>query len=130
MVNMYTIKKNFFTAIVIFSFFTLCGFLSAPIKEHAHFLNSSIENTVSNNLDFTINAIQPKLNLKNGSLQIIISEGNAPFKILIYSTTIPVKEYQVSKELSITNLAAGEYMIVVSGGNNEYRSKTITLRAE
>mgnify|MGYP000435642797 CR=1 FL=1 len=105
MINMYTIKKQFYMALGIFSFFTLCGFLSIPI---------------SSRTDFFIND-----NSKKSAF-----EGIAPFKVLIYSTTIPLKEYQIKEELTVNNLAPGEYMIVVSGGNNHYRSKTITLRQE
>lgn len=127
---MYTFKGNIFIAFLLFSVFTLCGFRNTPIKAHVHVLNTNGKNEISTNFDFTVNAIKPTLNLNNGSLQLIISEGNGPYKILIYSTTLPVKEYQVKKELSLINLAAGDYMIVVSGANNEYKSKTITLRQE
>ena len=84
----------------------------------------------SKELDFVVKSTNPIATLNNGSIELKISEGVAPFKVLIYSTTIPVKEYQIKEELTINNLASGDYMIVVSGGNNQYRSKTITLRQE
>ena len=127
MVDIYSFKKKFYTALGIFSFFALCGFLSAPINAHTGFLN---QNAVEESLDFSLNGIQPMIGKENGSIEIIITGSNAPYKILIYSTTIPVKEYQVKRELTINNLSVGEYMIVVSGENNEYKSKTITLREE
>ncbi|WP_018345030.1 hypothetical protein [Cytophaga aurantiaca] len=130
MMNMYSIKKRLYIALGIFSFFTLCGFLSVPINARTEFFKSNSIKRAYNELDFTIKGQNPISNLNNGSIQLKISEGVAPFKILIYSTTTAVKEYQVKEELTINNLAAGEYMIVVSGGNNQYRSKTITLRQE
>jgi len=131
MLNMYSIKKQFYMALGIFSFFTLCGFLSVPINDRTGFFTNNPEvKVVSEKVDFTTSSTNPISTLNNGSIQIRISEGTAPFKVLIYSTTIPVKEYQIKEELKINNLAAGDYMIVVSGGNNQYRSKTITLRQD
>lgn len=130
MMNMYSIKKRLYIALGIFSFFTFCGFLSVPINARTEFFESNTIKSTYNELDFKITAQNPTSNLNNGSIQLAISEGAGPFKILMYSTTTAVKEYQVKQELAINNLAAGEYMIVVSGGNNQYRSKTITLRQE
>ena len=131
MMNMYSIRKQFYMALGIFSFFTLCGFLSIPINARTEVF--TIDNTkklASEGIDFVINGKNPVATSNNGSIELKISEGIAPFKVLIYSTTIPVKEYQIKQELTVNNLTAGDYMIVVSGGNNHYRSKTITLRQE
>lgn len=130
MVNMYSIKKKFYMALGIFSFFTLCGFLSAPLNAHTEFFNINTLKSASTELNFSISTKNPLLNKKNGSIQLTITDGAAPFKIVIYSTNMPIKEYIIANDLTITNLAAGEYMIVVSGGNNQYRSRTITLRQE
>lgn len=128
---MYSIRKQFYMALGIFSFFTLCGFLSIPINARTEFFtNDNSIKVASEELDFVINSSNPIAALNNGSIELKISKGIAPFKVLIYSTTITVKEYQIKNELTINNLAPGDYMIVVSGGNNQYRSKTITLRQE
>lgn len=130
MVNMYAIRKQFFIAIGLFSFFSLFGFLNAPA-------NSSFENTsidvhnapsiIAGTIDFTVKSINPLPNLNNGTIELKVTEGKAPYKILVYSTNMPLKEYQVSEDLTLKNLAAGDYMIVVSGRDYAYRSKTITL---
>jgi len=131
MMNMYSIRKQFYMALGIFSFFTLCGFLSIPITARSEFfINDNSKKLASEGIDFVINIKNPIATLNNGSIELKISEGIAPFKVLIYSTTIPLKEYQIKQELIVNNLAPGDYMIVVSGGNNHYRSKTITLRQE
>jgi len=136
MMNMYSIRKQFYMALGIFSFFTLCGFLSIPINARTeffandNFIEDNSMKVASKELDFVVKSTNPIATLNNGSIELKISEGVAPFKVLIYSTTIPVKEYQIKEELTINNLASGDYMIVVSGGNNQYRSKTITLRQE
>jgi hypothetical protein len=128
---MYTIRKQFYMALGIFSFFTLCGFLSMPINSRTEFFtNDNSKKLAFEGIDFVINIKNPIAALNNGSIELKISEGIAPFKVLIYSTTIPLKEYQIKEELTVNNLAPGDYMIVVSGGNNHYRSKTITLRQE
>ncbi|MGN6645308.1 MAG: hypothetical protein ACTHJT_02160, partial [Cytophaga sp.] len=100
--------------------------------------SSSLENTsvnvhnapsiIAGTIDFDVKSVDPLPNLNNGSIELKITEGKAPYKILVYSTNMPLKEYQVPGELTINNLAAGDYMIVVSGRDNAYRSKTITLR--
>lgn len=129
--NMYSIRKQFYMALGIFSFFTLCGFLSIPINARTEFFtNDNSIKVASEELDFVISSTNPIATLNNGSIELKISKGIAPFKVLIYSTTIPVKEYQIKEALTIDHLAPGDYMIVVSGGNNQYRSKTITLRQE
>ena len=135
MMNMYSIRKQFYMALGIFSFFTLCGFLSIPMNARSEFFSNdeTIDNSIkvaSEEIDFVVNSKNPIAALNNGSIELIISEGLAPFKVLIYSTSIPVKEYQIKDELTINNLSPGEYMIVVSGRNHQYRSKTITLRQE
>ena len=135
MMNMYSIRKQFYMALGIFSFFTLCGFLSIPMNARSEFFSNdeTIDNPIkvaSEEIDFVVNSKNPIAELNNGSIELIISEGLAPFKVLIYSTSIPVKEYQIKDELTINNLSPGEYMIVVSGRNHQYRSKTITLRQE
>jgi hypothetical protein len=118
-------------ALGIFSFFTLCGFLSIPINARTEFFtNDNSKKLASEGIDFVINIKNPIAALNNGSIELKMSEGIAPFKVLIYSTTIPLKEYQIKEVLTVNNLAPGDYMIVVSGGNNHYRSKTITLRQE
>lgn len=128
---MYSIKKQFYIAIGLFSFFALFGFLNAP-------LNSSQENTsvnvhnapsiIAGSIDFEVKSTNPLSNLNNGTIELKVIEGKAPYKILVYSTNMPLKEYQVADGLTISNLAVGDYMIVVSGRDNAYRSKTITLK--
>ena len=131
MMNMYSIRKQFYMALGIFSFFTLCGFLSIPINARTEFfISDNSKKSASEGIDFVINIKNPTATSNNGSIELKMSEGIAPFKVLIYSTTIPLKEYQIKEELTVNNLAPGDYMIVVSGGNNHYRSKTITLRQE
>jgi ribosomal protein L21E len=127
---MYSIKRQFYTALGIFSFFVLCGFLSVPINNSAQ---KNTENYIKGqkvSLEFTLTAVNPLSNLNNGSIGLVINNGKAPYKVLVYSTNMVVKEYQIKQELTISNLAAGEYLVVVSAGDNEYRSKTITLRQE
>ncbi|ABG59487.1 hypothetical protein [Cytophaga hutchinsonii] len=133
MVNMYAIRKQFFIAIGLFSFFSLFGFLNAPAN--ASFENTSVDvhnapSIIAGSIDFDIKSRNPLSNLNNGTIELKVIEGKAPYKILVYSTTMPLKEYQVSQDLLLTNLAAGDYMIVVSGRDNAYRSKTITLSQE
>lgn len=131
MVNMYSIKKQFYIAIGLFSFFSLFGFLNAPSSSSLENTSVNVHNApsiIAGTIDFEIKSVDPLPNLNNGSIELTITEGKAPYKILVYSTNMPLKEYQVPGELTINNLAAGDYMIVVSGRDNAYRSKTITLR--
>ncbi len=130
MVNMYSIKKQFYMALGIFSFFVLCGFLSVPISNSTHISTENYVEGQKVHLEFTMTAVNPLSNLNNGSIDLVIKDGKAPYKVLVYSTNMPVKEYQIKQDLTISNLAAGEYLVVVSAGDNEYRSKTITLRQE
>jgi hypothetical protein len=131
MMNMYSIRKQFYMALGIFSFFTLCGFLSTPIDASTEYSeNNKILKAAAVGLDFTLTSKNPVASSNNGSIELKISEGLAPFKISIYSTTIPLKEYQIKEELTINHLTAGDYMIVVSGRDNAYKSKTITLTQE
>ena len=128
---MYSIRKQFYAALGLFSFFGLCGFLFAPYTSqevptshhHKHVI-------VPTKVDFTLVATNPIPKLNNGSIELTVTSGKAPYKILVYSTNMPLKEYQVSQSLLISNLAAGDYLILVSGGDNAYSSKTITLRQE
>jgi len=131
MVNMYSIRKQFYTALGLFSFFGLCGFLFAPsLSNSQETVFSQKHLTTPTKINFTLTATNPIPKINNGSIELVITEGKAPYKILVYSTNMPLKEYQVTQTLLIPNLGAGDYMIVVSGGDNAYSSKTITLRQE
>jgi len=133
MVNMYSIKKQFYIAIGLFAFFSLFGFLNPPMNSSQE--NSSVDvhdapSIIAGTIDFDVKSVNPLPNLNNGTIELKVIEGKAPYKILVYSTNMPLKEYQVPQDLTLTNLGAGDYMIVVSGRDNAYRSKTITLRQE
>lgn len=131
MVNMYSIRKQFYAALGLFSFFGLCGFLFAPYasQQEAPVIHKHTTAAPAK-VDFTIVSTNPIPKLNNGSIELVVNEGTAPYKILVYSTNTPLKEYQVDKTLVISNLGAGDYMIVVSGRDHAYSSKTITLRQE
>lgn len=131
MVNMYSIKKQFYIAIGLFSFFSLFGFLNAPMTSSQENTTIGVHNApsiIAGSINFEVASTNPLSNLNNGSIELKVTEGKAPYKILVYSTNMPLKEYQVADALTISNLAPGDYMIVVSGRDNAYRSKTITLR--
>jgi hypothetical protein len=131
MVNMYSIKKQFYIAIGLFSFFSLFGFLNAPMSSSQENTSVNVHNApsiIAGSIDFEVKSTNPLSNLNNGTIELKVIEGKGPYKILVYSTNIPSKEYQVADGLTVSNLAAGDYMIVVSGRDNAYRSKTITLR--
>jgi|GEM_PF-4469284 hypothetical protein len=131
MVNMYSIRKQFYAALGLFSFFGLCGFLFAPsLSNSQETIFSQRHLTPPTKINFTVTGTNPIPKINNGSIELVITEGKAPYKILVYSTNMPLKEYQVTGTLLIPNLGAGDYMIVVSGGDNAYSSKTITLRQE
>lgn len=127
---MYSIRKQFYAALGLFSFFGLCGFLFAPYTSQQEVPVIHKHATTPTNVDFTLAATNPIPKLNNGSIELVVNQGTAPYKILVYSTNTPLKEYQVAKTLLISNLGAGDYMIVVSGRDNAYSSKTITLRQE
>ena len=110
--------------------FVPTGFLSVPISNSTHISTENYVEGQKVHLEFTMTAVNPLSNLNNGSIDLVIKDGKAPYKVLVYSTNMPVKEYQIKQDLTISNLAAGEYLVVVSAGDNEYRSKTITLRQE
>lgn len=120
MINMYTIKKQFYTAVGLFSFFLLCGFIS-PLLD----INS--KNTFVTEVEYTLKASNPTNSLHNGVIDITVNQGKPPYKVLVYSTSMPVKEYLIDKSFSIKNLSAGQYMIVVSDSENAFKSKNITL---
>jgi hypothetical protein len=126
MVNMYSIKKQFFTAVGLFSFFLLCGFMS-PLLSSSFPVSSKNKFETKGNVDYSLNMTYPNHNLKNGTIEIVVNVGKPPYKVLVYSTQMSVKEYQIDKTLTISNLEAGEYMIVISDSENAFRSKTISL---
>ncbi|MBC7451467.1 MAG: hypothetical protein H7259_08265 [Cytophagales bacterium] len=78
-------------------------------------------------VDYSLNPVNPSDHLNNGVLEIMINTGKPPYKLVLYSTTMPVTEFQIEKKLSINNLAPGQYMTVVSDSEHAFKSKSITL---
>jgi len=127
MINMYSIRRQFYTAVGLFSFFLLCGFMSPLLSSNFPVKADKNESIPQGNVDYTLNMTNPSQNLNNGSIEIVVNVGKAPYKVLVYSTQMAVKEYQIDKNLIISNLAAGEYMVVISDSENAFKSKSITL---
>ena len=127
MINMYSIRRQFYTAVGLFSFFLLCGFMSPLISSNFPVTTNKDELILQGNVDYSLNMTNPNHNLNNGTIEIIVNAGKAPYKVLVYSTQMSVKEYQIDKNLVISNLAAGEYMVVISDSDNAFKSKSITL---
>jgi len=124
---MYSIRRQFYTAVGLFSFFLLCGFMSPLLSSNFPVKADKNESIPQGNVDYTLNMTNPSQNLNNGSIEIVVNVGKAPYKVLVYSTQMAVKEYQIDKNLIISNLAAGEYMVVISDSENAFKSKSITL---
>jgi len=124
---MYSIRRQFYTAVGLFSFFLLCGFMSPLISSNFPVKSDKNELIPQGNVDYTLNMTNPSHNLNNGTIEVIVNVGKAPYKVLVYSTQMSVKEYQIDKNLVISNLAAGEYMVVISDSENAFKSKSITL---
>ena len=120
------IKNQFYMAIGIFSFCLLCGFMSPFFSSNKVSANPIILTGLSE-IVFTVKQTNPTSMEANGSIEVMVSQGKAPYKAMLYSTNMPAKEYKFDKNLTVSNLKAGDYMIVVNDSDNAFKSLNIQL---
>lgn len=119
------IHKKFLALVFTICTSVLFGFVSPWISQGQK--NLYHHNIKHNNLKINISFSKATNNKANGNIQIQIINGVSPFKVIVYSTSHQTKEYIFEKEIKISELDSGEYLIVVNDNTNAFVSENITL---
>lgn len=71
--------------------------------------------------------LQMEIAQEDQSINIIISGGEPPYLIQVFSTSMEMKEYKGEKSIALEGLASGTYIIICQDQTNEFIQKTIEL---
>jgi hypothetical protein len=68
-------------------------------------------------------------NMNNGSITVNINGGQAPYKVMVISTTQPILHFNTSN-FKLENLSEGTYKIIVEDSKNQRIQKDVELTSQ